>query len=165
MLELRAEHGFDGGQVDRVVVAGDHRMATVNNIPEPADIMMAQYSIPFCVSLALFRDPRNPASFDASALADTAIRDMSRHVAVTVADPPNRTPGASTVTVWLRDGRTIARTVEEFDGTPARPLSRDALREKFTLLMGADHAARATVLFERLQNLENETDVRWLIDP
>ena len=165
MLELRAEHGFDGRQVDRVAVAGDHRMATVNNIPEPTDIMMAQYSIPFCVSLALFRDPRNPASFDASALADAAIRDMCRHVAVTVADPPNRTPGASTVTVWLRDGRTIARTVEEFDGTPTRPLSRDALREKFTLLMGADHAARAMVLFERLQNLENETDVRWLIDP
>ena len=77
ILELQAEHGFDGAQVDRVTVAGNERMATVNNIPDPTDIMMAQYSIPFCVALALFRDPRDPASFDESALTDAG---YPRHV-------------------------------------------------------------------------------------
>jgi hypothetical protein len=37
-----------------VIVAGDERRATVNNIFDPTDIMMAQYSIPFRVALALF---------------------------------------------------------------------------------------------------------------
>ena len=77
ILELQAEHGFSGAQVDRVTVAGNERMATVNNIPKPTDIMMAQYSIPFCVALALFRDPRDPASFDETALVDAA---YPRHV-------------------------------------------------------------------------------------
>ena len=36
-------------QVDRVIAAGNGRVATVNNIPDPTDILMAQYSIPFCV--------------------------------------------------------------------------------------------------------------------
>jgi 2-methylcitrate dehydratase PrpD len=162
ILELQAEHGFHGAQVDRVTVAGNERMATVNNIRNPTDIMMAQYSIPFCVALALFRDPRNPASFDDSALSDGEIRAMRQRVAVTVADPPSRVAGASIVTVQLRDGRRITREVEAFDGTPERPLTRAELRDKFTILMCAVGASRAPEWFERLQNLENETDVRWL---
>ncbi len=162
ILELRAEHGFGGAQVDRVIVAGNERMATVNNIPDPTDIMMAQYSIPFCVALALFRDPRDPASFDDSALSDADIRAMCRRVAVTVAEPPTRVAGASVVTVRLKDGRSVAREVEEFDGTPSRPLNRAEMRDKFVMLMGAPNAARAAELFERLQKLEDETDIRWL---
>src|SRR5579863_1736581 len=162
ILELRAEHSFSGAQVDRVTVAGNERMATVNNIPHPTDIMMAQYSIPFCVALALFRDPRDPASFDDSALADTDIRAMCQRVAVTVADPPPSIAGASNVTVWLKDGRCITREVEEFDGTPARPLTRDALRDKFTTLMGTANPTQSAQLFERLQSLENEAALGWI---
>ena len=121
ILELQAEHGSSGAQVDRVIVAGNERMATVNNIPDPTDIMMAQYSIPFCVALALFRDPRNPASFDELAISDADIRAMCKRVAVTMAQPPIRVAGASIVTVRFKNGRSIAREVEEFDGTPSRP--------------------------------------------
>jgi 2-methylcitrate dehydratase PrpD len=134
ILELQAEHGFDASQVDHVTVAGDQRMATINNIPNPTDIMIAQYSIPFCVALALFRDPRDPASFDQSALI---------------------------VTIRLHDGSELARAVDEFDGTPNRPLDQAALRDKFTMLMARpdDEAART---FHRLQNLENEADLQWI---
>jgi hypothetical protein len=62
----------------------------------------------------------------------------------------------------LKNGRSIAREVEEFDGTPSRPLNRAELRDKFMMLMGAPNTARAAELFERLQNLENELDIRWL---
>ncbi|HEX4172116.1 MAG TPA: MmgE/PrpD family protein, partial [Acetobacteraceae bacterium] len=162
IIELQAEHGFVGADVDRVTVAGSERMATINNIPEPTDIMMAQYSIPFCVALALFRDPRDPASYDQSALADADIRGMCRRVEVTVVGPPPRTPGASAVTIRLRDGRLLAREVDEFDGTPARPLSRAALREKFMTLMRASGAGEAVDAFDRLQNLEDEADLGWI---
>jgi 2-methylcitrate dehydratase PrpD len=163
VLELRAEHGFTGAQVASVTVAGNERMATVNNIPDPADIMMAQYSIPFCVALALFRDPRNPASFDDTSLTDPEIRAMCQRISVTVADPPPHVAGASMVTIRLRDGRSLTREVEEFDGTPARPLSRAHLRDKFAMLMGDADAGHVTEVFERLQNLEHEADVRWLV--
>ena len=162
IVELQAEHGFSGAHVDRVTVAGSERMATINNIPEPTDIMMAQYSIPFCVALALFRDPRDPASYDPSALADAGIREMCRCVEVTLADPPSRTPGASRVTIRLRDGRVMAREVEEFDGTPARPLTPAALRDKFTMMMHASGTPELADAFDRLQNLENEADLRWI---
>ncbi len=133
VLELQAEHGFDAADVDRATVAGTERMATVNNIRDPADIMMAQYSIPFCVALALFRDPRDPRSFDDSALRDAAIRDMCARVSIVPATP-TKVAGASIVTIQLKDGRSLTREVEEFNGTPARPLDRRELRDKFTTL-------------------------------
>lgn len=162
VLELQAAHGFVGAEVDRVTVAGSERMATINNIADPTDIMMAQYSIPFCVALALFRDPRDPASFDDSALSDAAIRGMCGRVAVVVADPPTKVAGASIVTIRLKDGRAFTREVEEFNGTPARPLDRAELRDKFMILMRRRYGADAGALFERLQNLENEAEVDWV---
>jgi 2-methylcitrate dehydratase PrpD len=162
VMELRAEHGFDGADVDRVTVAGTERMATINNIARPADMMMAQYSIPFCIALALFRDPRDPASFDDSALVDTEIRRLCELVSVVVAEPPTKVAGASIVTITLKDGRSLTKAVEEFDGTPARPLDRIALKDKFTTLTRARYGSDADAIFERLQGLENETGLGWI---
>jgi 2-methylcitrate dehydratase PrpD len=162
VLELREEHGFTGADVDRVTVAGTERMATINNIANPTDIMMAQYSIPFCVALALFRDPRDPASFDQSALADADIRRMCGLVSVVAADPPVKYPGASIVTITLKSGRTVTKEVEEFNGTPARPLDRSELKDKFMTLTRVRYGAAADGIFERLQGLENETDLAWI---
>jgi len=162
VLELQAEHGFTGEIVDRVTVAGETRMATINNIPEPADLMMAQYSIPFCVALALFRDPRDPASFDDAVVTDPAIRAMCRRVTMEVANPPLRVAGASRVMIVLQDGRSFTREVDDYEGTPGRLLSRDALREKFATLVRPRYGAAAAALFERLDNLENEAELSWI---
>lgn len=162
VLELQAEYGFTGAQVDRVTVAGTERMATINNIRDPKDMMMAQYSIPFCVALSLFRDPRDPASFDDSALASAEIRAMCDRVAVTVAHPPAKVAGASIVTIQLKDGRVLTREVDEFNGTPARPLDRNELHDKFTTLTRTRYGAEASGLFDRLQNLETETNLEWI---
>ena len=67
ILDLRAEHGYGAHDVASIHVGGSEKMAGVNNIPSPADIMMAQYSIPFCVALAHCRNPRDPRSFDETA--------------------------------------------------------------------------------------------------
>src|SRR5262249_14152224 len=64
VLDLRNEHKFSGADVASIAIAANERVVRVNNIPRPADRMMAQYSVPFAVALALHRDPRDPRSFD-----------------------------------------------------------------------------------------------------
>src|SRR6202165_3669664 len=83
MIELRAKHGISAQDVDSIQIAGSHRMATVNNIPKPADIMIGQFSIPFCVALALYRNPIDPYSFDDAATRDPAIMAMASKVKMT----------------------------------------------------------------------------------
>jgi 2-methylcitrate dehydratase PrpD len=161
ILDLHAAHTYSGAEVSSIHIAGNDKMAGVNNIPSPADIMMAQYSIPFCVALAHMRDPRDPRSFDETALRDPQIKALAQQVKISVAKE-QPTPLAATVTVTLTDGRVLSRSVTEFKGTPQQPLGDDELREKFLLLTRHCPARDMREMFERLQNLENEPDLDWV---
>ena len=161
--DLRREHGYDAADVASIHVAGNQKMATVNNIPAPADLMMAQYSLPFCVALAHHRDPRDPASFNMKSFNDPAIRSLAARVTITVAEEAKHGHTiASTVTVTLKDGRALTRRVESFKGTPEQPLDRAEMREKFLLLTKACDQKAMARLFDRLQNLEGERNLDWI---
>src|SRR5947199_9464463 len=71
--DLQAEHGFTGAEVEAIIVPGTPRMVERHNILEPADLMLAQYSIPFSIALALCRESRDPESWDEGALTDPQI--------------------------------------------------------------------------------------------
>ena len=161
ILDLRAEHGYAAADVASIHIEGNDKMARVNNIPLPADIMMAQYSIPFCVALAHVRDPRDPRSFDEGALREPQIRALAERVTITVTkDHP--TPLAAAVTVALKDGRVFTRCVAGFKGTPEQPLDQGELREKFLLLTRHCSAHDMGEMFDRLQNLERESNLDWI---
>ena len=161
ILDLRAEHHYAAADVASIHIGGNDKMARVNNIPSPADIMMAQYSIPFCVALAHVRDPRDPRSFDDSALREAQIRSLGERVKITVAkDRP--TPLAADVAVTLKNGRVLRRSVAGFKGTPEQPLSRAELRDKFLMLTRHCGADRMGEMFDRLQNLEHESNLDWI---
>jgi 2-methylcitrate dehydratase PrpD len=161
--DLRREHGYDAADVAAIHIAGNQKMATVNNIPAPSDLMMAQYSLPFCVALAHHRDPRDPASFSMKSFNDPAIRSLATRVTITVADEAKHVHTiASTVTVTLKDGRALTRHVESFKGTPEQPLDRAEMREQFLLLTKACDQKAMARLFDRLQNLEGERNLDWI---
>ncbi len=67
--------------------------------------MLAQYSIPFCVALALVREARDPESYDESALADPAIRALCRKVKLVEEAGDGHGAAGSHVTLTLNDGR------------------------------------------------------------
>jgi 2-methylcitrate dehydratase PrpD len=155
--DLRAEQKYSGDDVAAIAIAGTEKMATINNIPEPTDLMLAQYSIPFCVALAHYKNPRDPRSFSAKAVTDPAIRALSTRVTMSVADEARHARTlASTVTVTLKNRQVFTRRVADFKGTPESPLKTDEMREKFLLLTKHCDAREMAQLFDRLQNLENE---------
>jgi len=162
VFDLQKEQRFAGSQVAAIQVVGNARMATINNIPRPADLLMAQYSIPFCVALALFRDPRDPQSFDDAALRDPEIASLAERVSMSVADGQSPLNLASTVTVTLSNGQVLTRRIVDFKGTPERPFDTDELRAKFLLLTRRADAGKMQEMFTRLQNIEHERDLSWL---
>ena len=155
--ELQAEHGFTGAQVEAITVTGNQRVVERHNILEPADLMLAQYSVPFCVALALYREARDPESFDEAALADPQIRALCRRVRL-VPEPAGQHGGmASTVTITLTDRRRFECRAENGMLKPGE------IADKFLRLtraaLGQDNAA---TLYERVQGLEDEENVDWL---
>ena len=155
--DLQAEHGLSGPEVEAITVTGTGRMVERHNILEPADLMLAQYSIPFCVALALHREARDPESFDETALRDPQIRALCRRVRL-VPEPGGGHAGmASTVTIALADGR-------HFEGRAENGmLEPGELEDKFRrLTRRALGEPGAAALFERLRQFEKEEDLGWL---
>ncbi len=159
----RQEHGFAGADVDRVTVAGTERMATINNIRRSdRHHDGAVFDSVLCRSGVVPRSARSGVVRRLGADAMRRSAAMCARVSVVAANPPTKVAGASIVTIQLKDGRSLTREVEEFNGTPARPLDRQELRDKFMTLTRVRYGAAAAGLFERLQGLENETDLGWI---
>jgi 2-methylcitrate dehydratase PrpD len=153
--DLQAAHGFTGAEVEAITVTGTPRMVERHNIAEPADLMLAQYSIPFSIALALCREARDPESWDETALADPQIRALCRRVRL-VPEPGGGEHGGM-VTIALVDGRRLD------GGAESGMLEPGELGDKFLRLTRpalGEHSAR--VLFERLQRLEEEESLDWL---
>ena len=148
--ELRAEHGFAAAAVEAITVTGTERMVERHNILEPADLMLAQYSIPFSVALALCREARDPESWDETALADPQIRSLCRRVRLV------RGGELSAVTIALTDGRRLERRAEN------GMLESGKLTDKFQRLTRAVLGERGATLYERLLGLEDERSLEWL---
>lgn len=162
MLDLRNEYKFTPADVETITITGNQRMAVTNNIPKPPDALLAQYSIPFSVALSLYRNPIDPDSFDENVHRDASILAMSARVKMVAKPGQVRDDLTATVAVTLKGGRTVTRTTTEFQGTPARPLDRAGLREKFMLMSKRFPQADMARLFDRLQNIENERNLDWI---
>jgi 2-methylcitrate dehydratase PrpD len=155
--DLQAEHVFRGPEVEAITVTGTARMVERHNIQEPADLMLAQYSIPFCVALALHREARDPESLDETALRDPEIRALCRRVRLVPASDAEHAGIASTVTIALADGRRFEGRAENGMLEPGE------LDDKFLrLTRKALGDGGAAALYERLQRLEDEENLDWL---
>jgi 2-methylcitrate dehydratase PrpD len=156
--DLQAAHGFTAADVAAITVTGTRRMVERHNIIEPPDQMLAQYSIPFCVALALVREARDPESYDESALADPAIRALCRKVKLV--EEPGDGHGAvgSHVTVTLNDGQ---RFDQHETGGMLQP---GELPDKFARLTRRATAGMGGMagVYKRLMAIEGEASLDWL---
>ena len=152
LRELMSEHKFDASDVAHLLVEGSERLMTHHNIPEPVDILKAQYSVPYCVAIALHRDPDDPRSFDESAVQDPAIRATAKALELKQRAGEGSVR-SSTVTVTLKDGRKVSKRRDSYKGMPAEPLTTEDLKRKFMLLTGGASDAASAARFERLEKM------------
>ncbi len=162
-LALKSAHGIVGGDIDSIRVAGSEKLVSHHQINEPTDVATAQYSAPFSVALAFFRDPQDPNVFSESSLNDPGIRALCRRVKLEIyEDAPKNNSLASRVIVRLKDGRELAQDMEYFPGMPQHPLDAEQLWEKFSRMTAAMPVERARRLFDRLLRLEEISDLGGL---
>jgi 2-methylcitrate dehydratase PrpD len=153
--ELMAQHRFRGADAAHVTLEGSERLLSHHNIPAPGDLMQAQYSVPFCIAIALYRDPDDPNSFDDSVLKDPQITQAAKAIELRVAATPPKTVRSIRLIVKLKDGREVACARETFRGMPSDPLDAADVKRKFTLLTGGMGEAASAKLYERLENMES----------
>ena len=160
--KLRREFHFNPEDVREITVGGIEKLVTHHAIYKPKDLMMAQYSIPFCVALALYFDPTDPESFDERKLKDKKILAMMRKVRLKV-DHEIEQKGwdrAARVSVALKNKRRHSALIVHFKGTPGNPMSQSEVEDKARKLSRVLLPARKLDrLIETVNHLEKLDDV------
>ena len=173
-VSLKEEFKFSPSDIEELTIECNERSMRANNIPSPKDILLAQYSVPFCVALSMFRNPVDPRSFDDSAVKDEKIMSLSSRIVMkTIAAPDHKSDMTSIVRIKLKNGQEISKRSTAFLGTPERPLDAKALREKFLMITVERSAQRSSEQieknlkemnrwFDRIQNIESEKNLNWI---
>jgi 2-methylcitrate dehydratase PrpD len=166
LQKLREQINFNPDDIREIVVGGIEKLLTHHAIYQPKDLMMAQYSIPFCVALSVYYDPTDPESFDEKRLKDKKILGMMRQVRLKV-DHEIEQKGwdrAARVTVRLGTEKHHALVIH-FKGTPKNSMSNLEVAEKARKLvhpvLSENQLGR---LVETIHNLEKVDDASKIGD-
>lgn len=165
LQQLQQQNHFDPEDIREIVVGGIEKLVTHHAIYQPKDLMMAQYSIPFCVALSVYFDPTDPESFDENKLKDKKILALMRKVRLKV-DHEIEQKGwdrAARVTVALANKQRPTTLVIHFKGTPKNPMSQSEVEEKARKLTRPVLPERQLKqLVEAVNTLEKVEDVSRL---
>jgi 2-methylcitrate dehydratase PrpD len=153
---LMAEHGFAAGDIAAIEVVASEKVASHHSEQRPADVMLAQYSVPFSLAVAAWRDPADPTSFAADCIHDAGILDLAARINIV----PGESGWGAGLAIALRDGRRLTGSIKSFRGCPETPMSLDDIAAKFRKLTRGK--PRADALLDALLDIENVADVATL---
>jgi 2-methylcitrate dehydratase PrpD len=135
-LLLQEEHVLVGSEIDEILVETFERAITLPNQPAPTSNEAAQYSIPFCVAVALLHGKAALLPLEDRYLADPAVLALASRVTLKTSPRyagafPSTTPATLSI---VSGGRRFALEVVRPKGEPTNPMSGEELAHKFEAL-------------------------------
>ena len=163
---LMQEHSFTAAEVSKIDVEVSDKVLSHHVIRQPSDVKQAQYSLPFCVAWALYRDPYQPENMNESILTDAFITKMSQAMTLTPFITPNKnnTAWSSLLRITLQSGKVIERWSDEFTGSPTKPLTGAGLKNRFFQLTGQGSLVPKELWWDSLNELEQVSRLGSLPD-
>jgi 2-methylcitrate dehydratase PrpD len=173
LLALRAKLAFDAAAVDKVICRMPPGGMHVLTYPRPVTGLEAKFSLHYPLAAALLDGGCTLATFTDEAVRRPEIAALYSRIeaaenAACRGDDPlfdTRSSGSKgfvEVEVRLTDGRTDTLRVDKAPGSPARELTWDDLREKFSDCARHSHRiadAQALEAFAAIKELERSTDI------
>jgi 2-methylcitrate dehydratase PrpD len=138
LRELMRLHAFHALDVEAIEIEVSEKVLSHHVIRKPLDIKQAQYSTPFCVAWALFRDPYQPENMNDSALHDPQILKLCQEIVLTpfLSNERKNSAWSTLLRIKLKSGVAYEQWSDEFSGSPRKPLSNEALESRFYQLTG-----------------------------
>ncbi len=155
--ELVRQHGFGPAEVARLVIEAGEKVLTHHADREPHDVGTAQYSVPFCVALALFRDPSDPQAFLDGPQQNPQIVDLCRRIELRPLRETERGGRKPTcrLELTLADGRSLAIDDSGWQDDSDQAL-HERVRRKFLQLTANFSESWRDAVLSRLQSIDRE---------
>jgi 2-methylcitrate dehydratase PrpD len=128
----------------------------------PQNVVNAQFSIPYEISVGLIKGRVLPESFTLEAIKDPLVYELSEKITWSLNEEfeavyPHRYPAK--VTVKTKDGKTYIGEVAYPKGDPEYPATKEEVEEKFFAnaanTIGSVKAKRVAALVDKIETLRN----------
>lgn len=159
-LGIRATSGVRHEEIGKISVTCSPRAGQLTAVSSPSSELDARLSIPHGVAAALARGVAGIDEFSAESIDDPVIADLRRRVELIVNEDTAEESAQIEVTTTV--GTVIIGGVKAANGSAARPMSESAVVEKIQKLVTPIIRDRADELMERLDRLEESTDLQSL---
>jgi 2-methylcitrate dehydratase PrpD len=136
--ELRTQYDLTTTDVEHIEIVTYAKALEVAGNPDPHTAFEAQFSLSYCVGVALATGSARLEAFTAERLQDAAVRSLMTRTTLSVdaqADSVYPRQRAARVSVRTKDGRLLTSHAPTRKGDPDNPLSDAELSEKFMELV------------------------------
>jgi 2-methylcitrate dehydratase PrpD len=168
LLELQSMHRFCANDVAAIETLVGWGNASSLLYPDPVQEMEARFSMQYCIAAALIGGKLQLSDFVLSAIHRPEVRQlfplisMATHPRGDAEAPELRKPAE--ITVRLKDGRVLHRTIQHARGTVFRPFSTAELEEKLKdCTEGLMPVANQAAMKDLLAGIESMGPVRRLM--
>jgi 2-methylcitrate dehydratase PrpD len=145
IIDLRAEHGLQPDQVERISVLMPRGAAAPLIHSRPSTGLEGKFSMEYCAAAALIDGRVGLSTFDDAAVRRPEAQMLLRRVLLEEADVDSApADGFAEVHLAMRDGNAMVRRVDEPRGSPDQPLSLAELTAKFADCAGPVIGSEAT---------------------
>jgi 2-methylcitrate dehydratase PrpD len=166
LVDMRGARPLRSEEIRDIRIGVSAYAKAQNGNPLPKDTMGGQFSIPYCVALALTGDPADPAAYADEAVRDATRRALAQRVEIFV-DPEMeaaypRHYGAR-VELELANGERRCAAKLDPHGMPADPCTQEELEDKFSrLAQRVKSGEEASRVLAEVRRLAAAPDVRSL---
>jgi 2-methylcitrate dehydratase PrpD len=128
----------------------------------PANVEAMRFSVPYLIAARLCRGPIDLRTMDHGIVHDPQVMELAARVQMSLSQEyellrPVRNPAK--VTLHLKNGQELTREVMDCLGDPRKPMTQEALVQKFLDLasptLGKDKAEGFVVQFQTLESTDN----------
>lgn len=140
-LELRGEYRIAPGTVESVELRVHPLVILLTGNPTPVTGLEAKPSTPHCAAVALLYGKVGVQEFTDACVRDPAV--IALRARVTLQEDAAVNKEAADVSIRLKDGRRLKKTIAHATGSLERPMSDADLEAKFRSLAAAEFTPRA----------------------
>ncbi len=142
-VSLVREREIEPAAIEKITVRTFEQAVGLSNRPAPRSETEAQFSMPFCIALAIQRGPDELLPIDTRRFNDQSVLRLAERVEIELdAGFASLFPAfAGAAVTIVHSGRSDSIRVDAPVGDPTNPLSRESLAEKFRKL--TRHCLRA----------------------
>jgi 2-methylcitrate dehydratase PrpD len=129
-LALRAEHGLQAAEIERIDLGVNALVVELTGKPSPATGLEAKFSVYHSAAVAIVHGAAGEAQYADTAVNDPAVVALRDKVHVEIV--PDMAATQASIRITLRDGRVLERQVVDATGSLQNPMSDAQLAAKFS---------------------------------